>query len=221
MATPDSDSDSLGSFGAELEAELLRQQESPPAEGDDGGSAKRRKLSHGSPHGEAPQDAPVPPPGAAQRARRGAAACDGYTPLHTPPVLSRLPRLAAVEDATTQKLCPPHPGFLGGICIRCGAHRRRDSEEEDGEDGEQQHVSLSCVLPALAFLRLYVLPILSHTHARAQVPVRRPGGAGGGGEPAAQRRAEESACPAQAAAHPGPGPHAAELGTDHRRASVP
>lgn len=43
-----------------------------------------------------------------------------------------------VPSPSVARLCPPHPGFIGGLCIRCGALR-------SDEDGAQRSVAMRYV----------------------------------------------------------------------------
>ena len=50
--------------------------------------------------------------------------------------------MAAAAPAGPGAICPPHPGFMHGMCIRCCA---RKAERDDIDDAAvDAHVSLSC-----------------------------------------------------------------------------
>ena len=50
-------------------------------------------------------------------------------------------------NAAALPICPPHPGFLHGMCIRCCARKVESSDGEGDADGEA-HVPLTCALAA-------------------------------------------------------------------------
>jgi hypothetical protein len=55
---------------------------------------------------------------------------------------------AAAAPLAAGAICPPHPGFMHGMCIRCCA---RKAEREDVDDSAvDAHVSLSCAPAAAA-----------------------------------------------------------------------
>lgn len=41
-----------------------------------------------------------------------------------------------VQHSSAQQYCPPHPGYMGGICIRCGKTKEEcaESEKKEGEN---------------------------------------------------------------------------------------
>lgn len=55
-----------------------------------------------------------------------------------------------------QQTCPPHPGYFGGMCVRCGS--KRDSDEEGAADrpmegprpSDDASVALRCEAPRRA-----------------------------------------------------------------------
>lgn len=150
-----SDGSSLAGFGAELEAELL---------GDgtvDGGGAAyeahARELSGAA--GAADDDAE---PGA-KRARVDDAPSGKLSTQAKPkPCANAKHAVAAAAPAGPGAICPPHPGFMHGMCIRCCA---RKAERDDIDDAAvDAHVSLSCAPPAK----------LQESHARSRSRVVRP-----------------------------------------------
>ena len=51
-------------------------------------------------------------------------------------------RAAAAAPRDAGAICPPHPGFMHGMCIRCCARKERE-DVDDGAEAEA-HVTLSC-----------------------------------------------------------------------------
>lgn len=145
------------------------------------------------------------------------------------------PAALPAADIAHGPSCPPHPGFMGGICIRCGALK------DEGDHGGEEAVALRWAqpnrparpFPALAALR--VLPVLlvrvlqcaatsvqpggkapavptaAPTLAAAQVHPPRAGDQRERGGAHACGHRQPRAGGAQAAAHAGPGPHAPQL----------
>ena len=98
------------------------------------------------------------------------AMCSPHHPLSTPPADS-----TAVPPAANASQCPPHPGFIGGLCIRCGALRSGDANGEPNialrylhqglelSAEEAERVRRSTSARALADRRLVLVLDLDHT----------------------------------------------------------
>lgn len=49
------------------------------------------------------------------------------------------------SDPSTRSLCPPHPGYLAGMCIRCGALKEGDDLQGGVSSGGDGHVALKYI----------------------------------------------------------------------------
>lgn len=96
--------------------------------------------------------------------------CSPRHRLSTPPADS-----TPVPPAASTSQCPPHPGFIGGLCIRCGALRSGDANGEPNialrylhqglelSAEEAERVRRSTSAQVLADRRLVLVLDLDHT----------------------------------------------------------